>query len=310
MADEPKPSEADEIRNEDFQAALRELLNAYQPILEEDLKRATAPEQLEQEAEQKPPSCDDELALANRIFEKFLTEEVAIRLLPPEARELMGPIDRWRWCLLHIRCCIIFGWLVGRSPRTFRAFVYYLYQYWVCVRQALGTPVSNPLTADERKDFQTLVQTLASAYKPYLTDQLDALESLDDLPDAVLAGKIDCDEGEDDSAAIFERLLTVETAPALLGRCHVRCTQQRALVLVLPLLVPLRASFRRLPGQGQKPARCVALSALLLSLPARLLSSPYMRRDRPARLCRRTANSGRRHPAGCRDSRHGYRRFL
>jgi hypothetical protein len=218
MTNETKPIEQDEIHNDDFQFGLKELLSAYQPILEEDLKRATAPEQLKKEAVEKPPSCDDELALANRIFEKFLTEEVAVRLLPAEGRELLGPIERWRWCLLHIRCCIIFGWLVCRGPRTFRAFVYYLYRYWICVRQALGTAVDSPLTAEERQDFQTLVQALASAYKPYLTDQLATVEFPGGIPDEVLAGKIDCFEGEEEAAAIFERLLTVDTAPALLGK--------------------------------------------------------------------------------------------
>lgn len=212
MSNETNPIEDDEIHNEDFQFVLKELLGAYQPILEEDLKRAHAPEDLQKEAQAKPASCDDELALAERTFELFLADEVAVRLLPVEARELLGPIERWRWCLRHIRCCIIFGWLVCRGPRTFRAFIYYLYRYWICVRQALGTPVSNPLSADERQDLATLVQAMASAYKPYLTDQLASVEFPDGIPDEVLAGKIDCLEGEEEAAAIFERFLTVETA--------------------------------------------------------------------------------------------------
>ena len=218
MVDETSPIEHDEIHDEDFQFVLKALLGTYQPILEEDLKRAREPEELKKEAEAKPPSCDDELALANRIFEIFLADEVAVRLLPVEARELLGPIERWRWCLRHIRCCIIFGWLVCRGPRTFRAFIYYLYRYWICVRQALGTPVSNPLSADERQDLGTLVQAMASAYKPYLTDQLASVEFPDGIPEEVLAGKIDCGEGEEEAAAIFERFLTVDTAPALLGK--------------------------------------------------------------------------------------------
>ena len=218
MTNETGSVEHDEIHNEDFQFVLKALLGAYQPILEEDLRRAQAPEQLKDEAEKKPPSCDDELALANRIFEKFFTEEVAVRLLPVEGRELLGPIDRWQWCLLHIRCCIILGWLICRGPRTFRAFVYYLYRYWICVRQVLGTPVSSPPTAEERQDFQTLVQALASAYKPYLTDQLATVEFPGGIPDEVLTGKIDCFEGEAAAAAIFERFLTIDTAPALLGK--------------------------------------------------------------------------------------------
>ena len=218
MPDENRPIEPEEIQNDDFQYALQHLLSAYQPILEEDLKRAKAPEQLKKEAVENPPNCDDELALANRIFEKFWNEEVAVRLLPAEGRELLGSIERWRWCLLHIRCCIIFGWLLCRGPRTFRAFVYYLYRYWICVRQAMGTPISSPPTSEQRQDFQTLIKALAGAYKPYLTDQLAAVEFPDGIPNEVLAGKIDCFEGGDDAAAIFERLLTVDTAPALLGK--------------------------------------------------------------------------------------------
>ncbi len=212
------PIDPEEIHNEDFQFVLRELLGAYQPILQEELERAKAPERLKKEALEKPPSCEDELALANRIFERFFTEEVAVRLLPEEGRKLLDPVDRWRWCLRHIRCCIIFGWLVCRGPRTFRAFIYYLYRYWICVRQALGTPVSSPPTPEQRQDFQTLVQALAGAYKPYLTDQLATVEFPAGIPDEVFTGKIDCLEGEAEAAAVFERLLTVETAQALLGK--------------------------------------------------------------------------------------------
>src|ERR1035438_10087278 len=72
---------------------------------------------------------------------------------PAQARELLGPIEGWRWCLLHIRCCIIFGWLLCRRPRSFRLSAYYLYRLWLCVRQALGTPVTpGKLTDVERKD--------------------------------------------------------------------------------------------------------------------------------------------------------------
>lgn len=212
------PLDQAEIHNEDFQFVLRQLLDAYRPILEEELARAEAPEQLKKEALDRPPSCDEELALANRIFEPFFTEAVALRLLSEEGRQALGPIDRWRWCLLHIRCCVIFGWLVCRGPRTFRAFTYYLYRYWICVRQALGTPVSSPPTAEQRQDFQTLVQASAAAYKPYLTDQLATVEFPAGIPEEVLAGKIDCLEGQEEAAAVFERLLTVEAAPALLGK--------------------------------------------------------------------------------------------
>ena len=217
-AEETESSEHQEIHSEDFQFVLKQLLAAYAPILEEDLNRAKSPEELKKEAESKPASCEDEVTLANRIFEKFVTEEVALRLLPEEGRKQLGPIENWRWCFLHIRCCIIFGWLLCRRQRTFRAFAYYLYRYWLCVRQVLGTPVSHPPTADEREDFQVLVKALASAYKPYLTDQLASVEFPTGIPDEVLEGKIDCLEGEEEAAAIFERLLTAETAPALLGK--------------------------------------------------------------------------------------------
>ncbi len=218
MSDQTNPIEEEEIHNEDFQFVLKELLATYQPILEEELRRAQDLERLKKEAQERPPSCEDELALAERIFEKFFHDEVAIRLLPPEGRELMGPIQRWRWCLLHIRCCTIFGWLVCRGPRTFRAAVYYLYRYWVCVRQVLDTPVHNPLTAEEQQDFQTLVQALAGAYKPYLSDQLATIEFPSGIPDEVRMGKIDCNEGEAAASAIFERFLSVDIAPALLGK--------------------------------------------------------------------------------------------
>src|SRR5262249_48323024 len=147
---------------------------------------AKAPEELKKEAESRPPSCEEELTLANRIFEKFLTEEVALRSLPPEGRQLLGPVDQWRWGLFHIRCCLVFGWLVCRGPRTFRGFVYYLYRYWICVRQSLGDPIATPPTEEQRRDFHALVQALAGAYKPYLTDQLASVEFPDGIPDEVL----------------------------------------------------------------------------------------------------------------------------
>ena len=208
----------DELHNEDFQFVLRALLATYQPILEEQLRLSKAPEELKKQVESSPPNCEDEVAQANALFEKFLTEEVAIRSLPPEARQLLGPPERWRWCLLHIRCCIIFGWLVCRGPRTFRAFAYYLYRYWRCVRQVLGTPVSTPPTAHEREDFQTLVVALAAAFKPYLTDQLASVEFPAGIPEEVMSGKIDCFEGLEASGEVFERLIQEDVAPALLGR--------------------------------------------------------------------------------------------
>ena len=86
------------INSEDYQFILRHLINAYRPVLEEELQRANHPDQLEKEAESQPPKCDDEIALADRIFKGFLTDEVVVRLLPKAGRETLGPLDRWRWC--------------------------------------------------------------------------------------------------------------------------------------------------------------------------------------------------------------------
>lgn len=217
LSDGPSPQDP-EPNNPDFQIVLKALVDVYRPILEEDLKRSSNLAALGDEAMKAPPDCEAELAIGQRLFGTFLDEKVAIALLPPQARELLGPIDRWRWCLLHIRCCMIFGWLICRRPRTFRLFVYYLYRYWLCVRQAIGAPVTPGQLSDvERKDFETLVAALAKAYRPFLTDQLATVDFTTGLPEAVEDGTVDCFEGEEEAAAVFERLLTVESAQALLG---------------------------------------------------------------------------------------------
>lgn len=216
--DEHSPPTAEELNDPDFQAGLRALVEAYQGMLEQDLKRAHDTKALTAEAVGSVEACEDEVTAAGRIFHAFATEEIAVRVLPAEARELLGPPERWRWCLLHIRCCLIFGWLICRRPRTFRAFIYYLYRYWLCVRQVIGRPVSNPLTAEERNDLQTLVALAAQAYKPYLTDQLSTVEYPSRIPEGVLDGSIDCFDGEGASVAVIERLLTPEAAQALVGR--------------------------------------------------------------------------------------------
>lgn len=209
---------APELNNPDFQFVLKALLSAYQPILERQLSLAKNPDELEKEALRHPPNCADEFAEANALFGKFLSDDVALHLIPEQGRAQLGAIENWRWCLQHLRCCIIFGWLVCRGPRTFRAWAYYVYQYWRCVRESLGTPVANPPTAEQRKDFRILIEALAQAYKPYLTDQLASVEFPSGIPDEVLGGKIDCFEGQVDTCAIFDRLLTTEAAQALLGK--------------------------------------------------------------------------------------------
>jgi hypothetical protein len=282
--------------SEDFQTVLKALIEVYRPILEEDLKRAGNLQALGEEAEKAELDCEAEIAAAQRLFGDFADERVTLALLPPEARELLGSVDRWRWCLLHIRCCIIFGWLVCRRPRSFRLSAYYLYRYWLCVRQVLGTPVTPGRLSDaERKDLDTLVGALAKAYRPYLTDQLATVDFTAGLPEAIDGGTVDCNDGEEEAAAVFERLLTVETAQALLGaaafkehsaqpwfwfcRCWCLCAirfgcclaRARNLVDVYRCLRSyrrcLRECFRPLSCQLTGPEGCVA-EEVNVSIPA------------------------------------------
>ena len=206
-----------EANDENFQFALNALIAAFQPVIEDELNRLKSPPTLDAVAAPTSRVCEEELALANRVFESFMTEDVATRLLSEAARESLGAAENWRWCLLHARCCLIFGWLVCRGPRTFQAWSYYLYQYWRCVREVLGTPVSNARsTAAETADFQVLVGALATAYKPYLTDQLATVEFPSAIPSDVIAGKIDCLTGQEELCRIFDRLLNTGSARALL----------------------------------------------------------------------------------------------
>ncbi len=214
--DRPTPPQDDDF-DADFQAAFKALLDALgqmQQWTNEPVDFA----QLAREPDRPVPDCEEEYTFATRMVEQFFTDDVAIGLLPPEARDLLGPVDRWSWCLRHIRCCLIFGWLLCRRPFTFRSFVYYLYRYWLCVRHAVGVSVQSPPTLEERDDFQKLVQVLVSSYRPYLADQLATLDLASGIPDEVFASRIDCHEGDEEAAAILERLLSADTAPLLLGR--------------------------------------------------------------------------------------------
>ncbi len=211
------PITAEEIGDDAFKQALQTLLAAHQSQLEDDLKQAKDPDALRGALLKIQPDCEQEFAFAGQLFEAFLKDESAARLLPEQALALLGPRENWRWCLLHIRCCLIFGWLVCRRPRNFRAFNYFLHRYWLCVRQAIGQPVSNPPREDELRDFRTLVKLAAEAYRPYLTDQLATVEFPSGIPDEVLKGDIDCFDGEAAAAQVFERLLTPQAAQALLG---------------------------------------------------------------------------------------------
>jgi hypothetical protein len=271
----------------EFRKVLAALVNVYRPILEADLKLAGDLDALRKQGDLVEPDCEAELADAQQLFGSFGDEKIALALLPAQARELLGPIEGWRWCLLHIRCCIIFGWLLCRRPRSFRLSAYYLYRLWLCVRQALGTPVTpGKLTDVERKDLDTLVGALARAYRPYLTDQLATVDFTSGLPEAIDGGQIDCHEGEEDAAAVFERLLNVDTVQALLGAaafkehstqpwfwfCHCWClcairfgcclARARNLVDVYRCLLAywrcLRDCFRPLTCEITGPDGCVA----------------------------------------------------
>ncbi len=209
---------APQMNNPDFQAALKALVAIYQPILEQQLSLAKNPDELEKQAQVTASrTCADEFKEAYAMFGKFVTEDTAMRLLPVQAKELLGPADQWRWCLQHILCCIVFGWLVCRWPRTFRGYAYYLYEFWKCVRQVIGSPVNDPPTEEQRRDFETLVNILAGAFKPYLTDQLATVEYPQGVPNEVISGQIDCFTDDQEACRIFERLLTTEAARALLG---------------------------------------------------------------------------------------------
>src|SRR5215471_10390406 len=215
MATQP-PIDNEKIHSEDFQFVLKALLDAYRPILEEELSRAKDPKKLKEEAKGHPPNCEEEIERARRFFTAFFTKEVAERTIPSAQRAQL--VGEWTICLRYVICCFIFGWLVCRSPRTFRALVYYVYRYWLCIRESLGTPVSNPPTLEERQDFQTLVGALAAAYKPFLTDQLATVEFPAGIPDEVIAGSIDCREGNAATAEVIEHFLTSDIAPALFGK--------------------------------------------------------------------------------------------
>src|SRR5579863_174325 len=171
--------------NEDLQFVLDALLKAYKPILEDELKLAGSAQALVQESEKQPPTCDDKIALAKRLFEPFFTPDVATRLLPPAGRQVLGNQEGWSWCYRHILCCLTFGWLVCRGPRTYRSFAYYLNIYWRCVREALGQPVSNPPTIEEQRDFATLNRILVQAYKPFIQDQVKDLEYPVGIPEEI-----------------------------------------------------------------------------------------------------------------------------
>jgi hypothetical protein len=201
----------------DFKFVLDSLVTAYRPILERELRLAQSADTLLEDSNVNPPTCDDEIAQAQELFQTFFSPDVALRLLPVEGQQVFGKVDEWDWCYRHIICCLVFGWLVCRGPRTFRGFAYYVYQYWLCVRQSIGEPVSNPPTIAEKRDFSTLVRLLAIAYAPAVKGDLKDLEYPVDIPAEIESGRIDCHVDDQTSSSTFERLLKPDTAAALFG---------------------------------------------------------------------------------------------
>src|SRR5215472_10324287 len=105
--DDHTPEDAigeEDLQDPEFRSALEALLSAYEPILAEDLKLAKSPDKVREAGGRY--DCEAEIALANQIFGKFWTDAVAVQILPAELRERFGPIEKWRWCFLHIRCCM------------------------------------------------------------------------------------------------------------------------------------------------------------------------------------------------------------
>ncbi|HME08043.1 MAG TPA: hypothetical protein VKG25_13390 [Bryobacteraceae bacterium] len=211
------PGDFPEASSPDFQFALEKLTAAYQPVIEDELNQLKSPPAPGATATAPSRTGEEDIQFANRIFESFMTEEVATRLLPQTARESLGPVENWRWCLEHVRCSLIFGWLACRGPRTFQSLSYYLYEYWKCIRAVSGSPVSKPPTAAEQADFQVVVGAFATAYKPYLTDQLATVEFPSAISGDVISGEYNAATGQDELCQIFDRMLSTETTRALLG---------------------------------------------------------------------------------------------
>src|SRR5215831_280720 len=103
----PEDPSAEATGSEDVQFALRALLAAYQPVLEQQLSLIANPQELQRQLQAGRQTCAEEFAEAYALFDKFLTDEVAQRLLPARARESLGPLEQWRECLSHIRCCLV-----------------------------------------------------------------------------------------------------------------------------------------------------------------------------------------------------------
>jgi hypothetical protein len=200
---------AQDPRSDQDEVLLAEFMEAYGPVLgagtdEDGTTLAAGPQ--------------DEVATAQAVAERLFADDLALRFFPPEAREVLGPEQEWRWCLPYVRCCWMFGWLICRGCRDYRALNYYLYRYWLCVRQALS-PRPRELTRNDREDFEALSAALGEHYRAWLQGELMQAELgqagiLDDMVD----GRPDCCRDNAFTAALFDRLASPHAAAALLGR--------------------------------------------------------------------------------------------
>jgi hypothetical protein len=192
-------------------AGLERLLETFGPELAEAGDQAVAPG-ASLAAFTAAGGPQDDVARAAELAARLFTGESAAAHFPPDVRERLGDPREWLFCLPYVRCCWMFGWLVCRGCRDYRALNYYLHSYWRCVRAVLGRGDADP------RDFERLSRLLGDTYARWLRDELAQVE-LGQGPDPdVLAGRLDCCRKNAFTASLFEGLATQEAAAALLGR--------------------------------------------------------------------------------------------
>jgi hypothetical protein len=199
----------------EFEAFLRD----YVPVLSAGFEDGTLTEGPDGELVGRV-APEDDVALAALVADRLFTEESALRLFPADARERLGDPRRWRWCLVYVRCCWMFSWLVCRGCRDFRALAYYLFRYVRCLREAAGTPLEpGRLSQAERADLGRLFAAFAEVYAEYLEEERLNVRLSAGLTDELIVGRrFDCCRDDRFTALIFDRLLTSDNAPLLLGR--------------------------------------------------------------------------------------------
>ena len=112
---------------------------------------------------------------------------------------------------------MIFGWLVCRGPRGIRGYSYYLNRYWRCVREVIGRPLSNPLTAAEAKDYHTLVTCPRHRLSALSTGPDQRTPTIPPSSPRTWSPAKPTAPDAGDMVDVFERMLTADTAVALLG---------------------------------------------------------------------------------------------